>query len=185
MKKLILIALMNIIWGTAFAAPITTYTDGSTFSVDTGAVAIAPTVTGFASPIPDGYILDLINPTQTVTFTFVEGLTAFGAWWFNAPYDVGTGMIATTSNGDVMVIAGPGVYTNAFWGFVSDIPFTSVEVSTALANGVQARERLYVKNMVGADGTVPEPGAFMLLGSGLLVLACVRRMWMPLKGGPQ
>jgi len=181
MKKLILITLMNIIWGTCYGAIITTYTDQSEFVAVTGAVEIAPEVTGDAVPIPGGFFFTLWNLPghaldRTVTLNFAGPVNAFGATWDNLPYGVGTGIELWTGGAQVAEF-GAGVLIQGFYGIVSDVSFTSLRLKTNAAFGSFMLERGTATGLLGTpqgDSAVPEPGTW-LVGVALAGLAWLRR----------
>jgi len=177
--KLKLIAF-QIIWGTALAsgATITAYTDEAAFIADTGATAIFPTVTGWATPIPDGYALDLLNLSghandRTVTLTFLSPVLAFGATLNNAPAGIGSGT-QYWIDGVKVAEFGVGVLIQGFAGIVSDVSFSSLKIKTNQAFSGFIREHVDMTGLIGStppDGTVPEPGTFGLLGAAMVGLA--------------
>lgn len=122
-----------------------------------------------------GYFYD--RPTANnggTTWSFNSDVFAFGGLWDLAgPNSKGMGLLLTMTDGATTFLA-PEISrntSNTFWGFTSDMSFTSVSVAAGTQSGIA--ETYHVDNLVFAETSspVPEPATMILFGAGILGLA--------------
>jgi len=189
-KTLAAAALISTAAGAASAATFTTYTDRaayesaltgpiSTYDFDTGAPASGVTVTGDDVNFSGGVLNDVVNQgaSADTLFSFDAPILGFGGDWDLAgPGGVGTGIAITTMGGGSFVVTEeiPSTLVNDFWGFISDMEFSSLSfVEGTQANGV---ETYTLDNLTtGGVAPVPLPAGLPLLLAGLGGLAALRR----------
>ena len=125
-----------------------------------------------------------INPAQQVyqdvlasnsqnepmtTWGFTPQITAYGGdWTLGGPGGSGNSLqfyIGTDIVGSI-----PNSYGGEFWGFISDIPFTSVKV---IGGSGTNQQHYSLDNMTYSP--VPVPAAVWLFGSGLIGLIGIAR----------
>lgn len=174
----------------ASAATVTVYTDRTAFeSALSGGFAVETfdatpagvTITGSDVNISAGRLNDQINDNANVstTFDFTAATNGFGGDWDLAgPGGMGTGIALSLSlvGGGVMTVASelPSSLSNAFWGIVSDVAFTSVSMREGTqVNGV---ETYTMDNLTtGSVAPVPLPATLPLLLAALGGVAVMRR----------
>jgi hypothetical protein len=98
--------------------------------------------------------------------------TAFGARWFSAS---SAGQLVLSIPGATINLpdhlASPG---NGFFGFISDTAFTTLRI-TPLTTDVNNPGEVFELDNVKFNSVVPEPGAYVVLSAGLILLFAVRR----------
>lgn len=135
-----------------------------------------PMFSAGALPSSPNFISNNMNyptyATGSITFDFAEGRTAIGAFVAdssplgNFSIEVFSGV---TSLGVITV--SPRTLPNSFVGIVSDSPFTSAKFFANYSGDSWGLDNLEVSKA----STVPVPAAVLLLGSGLIGLAGIRR----------
>ena len=128
--------------------------------------------------VTSGYFYDRPTSSTTgTTWSFSSAVTAFGGDFNLAePGGPGMGLLVTMSDGSQTYVSPSEISrnTNGFWGFVSDLAFTSVTLLAGTQSGVA--ETYNLDNLVfGNVAAVPEPETYALMGIGLLGLLAARK----------
>jgi hypothetical protein len=172
---------------TVSAAIVTVYTDktewenalgGQSLTEDfadsilnTG-VSFVSSESGHINPAEECYQDVLASQSQNepmTTWSFAPQTTGFGGdWILGGPGGSGNNLLVHIADSSFYVGAISNSYGGEFWGFVSDTPFTSVQ----LVGGSGTNQQNYrLDNMVYSP--VPEPATMGLLALG--GLAVIRR----------
>lgn len=121
----------------------------------------------------------LIFGTSTATtFNFSNAQKAFGGNFDLSPGGAGQGLAVNLGGGQILSFAMPSQLPNSFngqfFGFISDMSFTSVTLKAGTQSGVA--ETYALDNAVFANA-VPEPGsiALVLAGLGLIGVSARRK----------
>jgi hypothetical protein len=149
------------------------------------------TTKGLISPI--GYWHDTLtsgskNPSLTI-WRFGPDIFAYGGiWTLGGPGGSGNSLVVSLEELGVTAGRITSSYYNDFWGFVSDTPFSSVKLvggagtnqmvyflDNMVYGPVPAAENVYFLAQRVATVVAPLPGAFWLVGTGLLALIGLRR----------
>ena len=86
----------------------------------------------------------------------------------------GGSITVSLSNGFMQTFAGSGV--SNFFGFTTDMPVTSITVSTSgHPSGRNYTELTNFRSGAAAVASVPEPSTLLLLGTGLIAVGYRRR----------
>ncbi|MBN1912385.1 MAG: PEP-CTERM sorting domain-containing protein [Pirellulales bacterium] len=129
---------------------------------------------GHINPAEENYQDVLASTSQNEPMTiwhFAPGITGYGGnWTLGGPGGSGNSLLVYLADSSVYVGTIPNSYSGEFWGFTSDIPFTSVKLIGG--NGIH-QQHYSLDNMVYSQ--VPEPGVFLLIGTGLIGLLFWRR----------
>jgi hypothetical protein len=147
--------------------------DFSDQQLNTG-VSFVSTESGQINPAL-GYYHDVLASTSQnepmTTWSFVPKIRGFGGiWTLGGPGGSGNSLLVYIADVPEYVGAISNSYGGEFWGFTSDIPFTSVR----LIGGSGTHQQNYrLDDMVYSQ--VPEPGTLCLLGGGLMGLLILRR----------
>jgi len=176
---------------TAALASITVYTDRSVFEAALTSrytetfTANMLNGTGASFVSYNGFIAanqfndTVADGTPNTTWSFASSTNGFGANWDLSPGGPGYG-IEFLIDGVIRVPRDiPRRYMGEFFGFISDVPFTSVKVqdSTYQINSF-GLEQYYMDNMTyGITASVPDPKAYatLLVGLGILAVLAGRR----------
>ena len=118
-----------------------------------------------------GDLTDRVSTGSTV-ITFSDAITSFGANWDLTPGGAGLG-IQINAGGTLLAIEIPDTFTGEFFGFTSDVAFTSIILSTGTQGGVA--ETYDADNFVYSSASVSEPAALALLGLGLVGIGLSRK----------
>lgn len=178
----------------ATIAATTIYTDRAAFDIATGGslnfedfsdttfenVAISSDA-GF---VTSGIFRDRPTPgsffqsRDTTTYTFNSPTTAFGGDFDLSPGGNGNGLRFVLSNGEI-VSEEIGAPYDGFWGFVSDLSFTSVTVQAGSGSGRAETHNFdnFSFGLAQPVAPVPVPAGLPLLLTGLLAFVGWRR-WM-------
>ncbi len=176
-----MLLIVLICWTTtAGAATVTMYTDKAAwenalsglyltedFSDDqlNAGVSFVSTESGHINPAQQCYQDVLASQSQnepTTTWSFAPQINAYGGiWTLGGPGGSGNSLLVYILDFSQYVGAISNSYSNEFWGFVSDTPFTSVK----LVGGSGTNQQNYsLDDMVYTP--VPEPTMLGLLACG-------------------
>ncbi|MEO1047742.1 MAG: PEP-CTERM sorting domain-containing protein [Pseudomonadota bacterium] len=110
----------------------------------------------------------LVNSNSTVTFTFDNPITAFGADFGS----INNVVLRTQANTGSDIVTPPVTPVSAaqFFGFTSDTPFTSLVFESAAPNG----DGFGVDN-VSVGAAIPEPATWLMMLLGLFGLGGMMR----------
>jgi hypothetical protein len=181
---------MFMSWATTnSAAVITVYTDKTEWENAVGGqiltedfaddqlnagVSFVSTESGHINPNLECYQDVLASQSQNepmTTWSFTPEITAFGGDWdLGGPGGSGNSLLVSIADSSLSVGAISNSYSGEFWGFISDTPFTSVQL---VGGGGTNQQNYCLDDMVYSQ--VPEPGTLCLAGVGLLGLLVVRR----------
>lgn len=149
------------------------------YDLHSGAPASGVTITGDDVDFSGGVLNDRIDQGSNpdTLFSFDAPILGFGGDWDLAgPGGQGTGISITTMNGGSFVVTQevPRTLENDFWGFISDMEFSSLSFfEGSQASGV---ETYTLDNLTtGGVSPVPLPAGLPLLLVGLGGLAALRR----------
>jgi hypothetical protein len=162
-------------------APAASYTPGN-FSQNlvqfiglSGTIGVADTSSGPFSFSNFGTVdAGFASGATTVQITLPTPLTAFGINLFTNPSTLAYTVTTLNTPFIVPTFAQP---TLAFFGVTSDTPFSTVKLQVP-SGGTYAffdNFQFGTAQAAGDPGQVPEPGTCLLIGTGLLGLAVVRR----------
>ncbi len=144
-------------------------------------VSYVSTSSGHINPTHENYQDVLASRSASepmTTWSFSPEITAYGGdWTLGGPGGSGNSLLVYVDGDYVGFISNS--YGGEFWGFISDTPFSSVE----LIGGSGTNQQHYsLDNMVfapvpaQANAVVPIPTAAWLFGSGLIgLISIVRR----------
>jgi hypothetical protein len=135
-------------------------------------VSYVSTSSGHINPAQENYQDVLAHESATepmTTWSFSPEITAYGGdWTLGGPGGSGNSLQVYVDSDYVGYISNS--YNGEFWGFISDTPFSSVE----LIGGSSSNQQHYsLDNMVFSP--VPVPAAVWLFGSGILGLVSIVR----------
>jgi hypothetical protein len=135
-------------------------------------VSYVSTSSGHINPAQENYqdVLAYHSATEPMTtWSFSPEINAYGGdWTLGGPGGSGNSLQVYVDSDYVGYISNS--YGGEFWGFVSDTPFTSVE----LRGGTGSNQQHYnLDNMVFSP--VPIPGVVWLFGTGLIGLLSVSK----------
>ncbi len=195
MRRVVMLGLALVMFlslaAAAEALTVTVYTDKTAWENAVGGtiltedfndatlnvgVSFSSTESGHINTAPGhGYYQDVLNSTsqnypQTV-WSFTPRITAYGGNWdLGGPGGGGNSLNVYIY--DILFKVGyiSNSYQGGFWGFISDTPFTSVQL---IGGGGDHQQNYTLDNMVYSP--VPVPGTLGLLSSGLLGLFFFRR----------
>lgn len=190
---LLLLAVVFLMNAAAAKAGVTVYTDktdwanalGGQFSTETFSdsqlntgVSFASTESGHINTAEECYQDVLASQSQNepqTTWSFVPQIYGYGGnWTLGGPGGSGNSLLVYVADTSLKVGAISNGYGGEFWGFVSDVPFTSVK----LIGGAGSNQQNYkLDDMVYSS--VPEPGTLGLLSGGLIgiLVWLSRRRW--------
>ena len=135
----------------------------------------------FGFGVSGGNFNDRLTTTNSTEFVFDVPINAFGANWDLSPGGSGLG-IAIEVEGVFVVLEIPNSFTGEFFGFISDVTFTSLILTAGTQGGFA--ETFDLDNVVITDSTpdnmmpVPEPSTMILLcvvAFGLVTLKYLRK----------
>jgi hypothetical protein len=115
-----------------------------------------------------------VNCPATTMFSFAPSTTAFGADWDLAPGGAGAGIFFSVHllGGGLQNVTGitnPAVGTfSGFFGFVSDTPFTSINLGSGFTGNGELFDADNVRFASANASAIPEPSTLVLLGFGLV-----------------
>jgi hypothetical protein len=175
----------------ATSAATTIYTDRAAFDIATGGSLNFEdfsdttfenvTIDSDAGFVTSGFFRDRPTPTNffqtgaTTTYTFSTATTAFGGDFDLSPNGNGNGLQFVLSNGEIVSeeIAAP---FDGFWGFVSDLSFTSVTVLAGSGAGRAETHNFdnFSFGLAQPVAPVPLPAGLPLLLSALFGFAGLR-----------
>jgi hypothetical protein len=166
----------------AAAATFTVLTDRTAFEsaltnivvedFDDGSVDAPFSVISDAGSVAGGLWADRVDPGgDQTTFSFAQATLGFGGDWDLAPEGAGTGIAVTVefAGGGSQAVGTeiPNTTTGfSFWGFTSDMAFTSVTLTSGTVPNIA--ETYEMDNMTISP--IPLPAAAWLLGGGLIAL---------------
>jgi hypothetical protein len=135
-------------------------------------VSYVSTSSGHINPAQENYQDVLAHESATepmTTWSFSPEITAYGGdWTLGGPGGSGNSLQVYVDSDYVGYISNS--YSGGFWGFISDTPFSSVE----LIGGSGSNQQHYsLDNMVFSP--VPVPAAVWLFSSGILGLVSIVR----------
>jgi len=124
--------------------------------------------------ISAGVLHDRLTPSgQSTVFSFGSNMQAFGGLWNLAgPGGVGTGILLTLSNGEVLGQEIPDSIAGGFWGFVSTTSFDGFSLASGSQGG--SAETYEINSIYYAASTIPEPSTIAIFGLALIGLASRR-----------
>ena len=137
-------------------------------------VSFVSTESGHINPAQEIYQDVLASQSQnapTTTWSFIPQITAYGGnWTLGGPGGSGNSLLVYIADSDSYVGSISNSYGGEFWGFISDTPFTSVQ----LIGGSGTNQQNYsLDDMVYSH--VPEPTAMSVLALGGLSMVLRRR----------
>lgn len=191
-------ALASVLAFSPASATITTYTDYTSWETAVGGPGAVVseffggatlTASGLSVATTNGAIVHnsvtfgdawrdtLVPGGATTTWTFSTATYAFGgAWDLESPSVDGPGTgIAFYLNGSTLVPGEvPNSFAGSFFGFTSDVPFSSVLMTAGSQGGVS---ETYEASPIVFAGAVPEPAtwAMIILGFAGVGLLSYRR----------
>lgn len=155
-------------WENALGGPYLTE-DFSDDQLNTG-VSFTSSESGHINPAEEYYqdVLTSESPNEpTTTWTFAPMITAYGGnWTLGGPGGSGNSLLVYITDSSLYVGAIPNDFGGEFWGFISDDPFTSVQLIGA---GGLHQQNYRLDDMVYSH--IPEPVSISLLAMGGLALA--------------
>ena len=119
-----------------------------------------------------GDLTDRVSPSDSTVITFDDAITSFGANWDLTPGGAGLG-IQINAGGTLLAIEIPDTFSGEFFGFTSDVAFTSITLTAGTQGGVA--ETYDADNFVYSSASVSEPAALALLGLGLVGIGLSRK----------
>jgi hypothetical protein len=151
------------LWETALAGQFQTE-DFADSLLNTG-VSFTSSESGHINPAEECYQDVLASQSQnepTTVWSFAPDIFAYGGnWTLGGPGGSGNSLLVYIADLSFYVGYIPNSYNGSFWGFISDIPFTSVQ----LKGGPGSNQQNYkLDNMVYAP--IPEPMTMSLLAIG-------------------
>jgi hypothetical protein len=121
-----------------------------------------------------------VNCFPPVVFSFLTGGKAFG--YENLDFNGEEEAVVTLNftNGDpaqsfVFDLGGQTPATPIFFGALSDVAISTVEIYSRTPGTTNVGERANVIDNVTLQAAVPEPASLLLIGSGFLLLGVLRR----------
>lgn len=181
-------AILAVAASTASAANFTFFTDRTAFEAalqgivvydfDSGAPASGVTITGDDVNFANGQLEDVIDQGNNpdTNFVFDNAVVAFGGDFDLAgPGGQGTNIAIQTAGGatSVVPVEIPSTTAGTFWGFISDMAFSSVLFSEG--SRTANVETYHLDNLTTGASPVPLPAGLPLLLAGLGGMALVRR----------
>ena len=124
--------------------------------------------------VSGGEFNDRLLSFNSTEFEFDTPITAFGGNWDLSPGGAGLGIVIDVE-GEQVVQEIPNFFTGQFFGFISDVPFTQIILTSGSQGGFA--ETYSLDNVVSADTTavpVPEPSTIFLLCMAAFGLAALR-----------
>lgn len=116
--------------------------------------------------IANGLWNDVLNGSDTTTFSFTTAVNAIGGFWDLTPGGAGTGIAFETVSGNTFSVEVPDNYSGQFWGLKSDDAFTSITLKEGTQGG--SKETFNLDNFKFAQvSAVPEPASIALMAGGL------------------
>jgi len=192
--RVFLVLLIALLVPALTARADTTYTSQSAFEAAAGSVQVETfnsatlnpglTITGtevkwpyagdyafVGDEVEWGRVVPATYGEETITYTFATAITAFGGLWdLYGPGGPGTGICVSGSSSSCDGIITDN-YSGQFWGIIFSTPVTTVILSADGESGIAETHEL--ENL--EYSSVPEPGTIILLGTGLLGLARMKK----------
>jgi len=137
-------------------------------------VSFVSTESGHINPAQENYqdvLASLSQNEPMTTWSFAPEITGYGGnWTLGGPGGSGNSLLVYIAGDSTAVGSISNSYGGEFLGFISDTPFTSVEL---IGGGGTNQQHYSLDNMVYSP--VPEPGTLWLLSGGLIGFLAWRR----------
>ena len=160
------------LWQNSLAAPFLTE-DFADSELNSG-VSFDSSESGHINPAEEYYQDVLTSQSEnqpTTIWNFNPGIFAYGGnWTLGGPGGSGNALLVYLADSAFYVGSISNSYSGEFWGFISDVPFTSVQLigSTGLH-----QQNYRLDDMVYAQ--IPDPATMSLLAIGGMIMISRRK----------